>query len=110
MIKPVKTAAAQTTGEPWLLRPAKAGNHDLSWNWYVVEEASTIVGQYQAGTHDGLRDGASSGRVTGRMRSYYKASDWLAAGRPLPAAHFPVSDEDMADIKAGVARFPRRTA
>jgi hypothetical protein len=102
-MSPVKIVAAETTGDPWLLRPAKAGNHDLSWGWYVVEESATVIGQRDAGTHDGLRDGASSGRVTGRVRAYYRACDWLAEGRPLPQAHFPVSDEDIESMRQGAA-------
>lgn len=42
---------------------------------------------YEAGTHDGLRDGSLSARTDMRMNfvRYALLSDWIAAGNAVPA-------------------------
>lgn len=41
---------------------------------------------YDAGTHDGMRDGAFSGRPATVFRRYYASlADYLAAGNPCPS-------------------------
>ena len=83
-MKPIKTVPAETTGQPWVLWPAKAGLHGLPQAIYIVEESATWIGGDAEGTHDGLRDGAQRSHCAGRVRAYWLAHDWVDAGRALP--------------------------
>lgn len=83
-MKPIRIVPAETTGQPWVLWPEKAGLHGLQKAIYVVEESSTWIGGDAEGTHDGLRDGAQRSHCSGRVRAYWLAHDWVDSGRPLP--------------------------
>lgn len=81
------------TIEPMVISSATAKRyHVQAWDFacegdvVMFTTGSRWIGGHEAGEHDGIRDGASYGRMDTRHNHvvYVPLADWLAAGYPRP--------------------------
>ena len=82
------------TIEPRILSALDAMRYHANFAWAFAKEGDVVmytegatwVGGHEAGEHDSIRDGYSSGRRDTRNNRvvYVPLADWLAAGYPMP--------------------------
>ena len=73
--------------KPRVLDPQFVYNHEAAWGiqgLVVMFGYSEGPAGYEAGTHDGIRDGAYAGGRSKFFRGYVGLADWIAAGNSDP--------------------------
>ena len=83
-----RIVSTDTQESPQVIKPENLRYHQHAYGLdrpVVMFGYSQSTGGYGAGTHDGMRDGASSGPLPTHFRGYCSLADWLAAGNTDPS-------------------------